>query len=100
MIIGQKVELMKSVIATPANSWREDLKFSIVSGADCGKIDAETGEFISTAAGLVKIRVQSVLNPEAYDTITINVLTEEKVAEYKLNKNSSLLRAPSKSLRS
>lgn len=93
MIIGQKVELMKSVIATPANSWREDLKFSIVSGADCGKIDAETGEFISTAAGLVKIRVQSVLNPEAYDTITINVLTEEKVAEYKLNKKQLLAKS-------
>ena len=93
VIIGQKVELIKSVIATPANSWREDLKFSIESGEDCGKIDAETGEFIATGAGLVTIRVQSILNPEAFDTITINVLTEEKVKEYNLNKKQLLAKS-------
>ena len=94
IVPGQKVELMKAVIANPSTAWREDFIFSVSGvGEDVLKIDEETGEIYAlpgltsevpvTATVTIKSRANSAISA----SITVRILTVDEVAKYNINTN-------------
>lgn len=92
IVPGQKVELMKAVIAKPSTAWREDFKFSIAGGnTSILKVDDETGEIYalpgleSDGPEYVTVRIESRVNSNVYCDLQVRVLTDSEVAKYKIN---------------
>lgn len=92
MVSGQRVELMKSVVATPATAWREDFEFS-VSGVsdDILRVDNETGELYalpgleSQTDVYANVIIRSRTNSGVSASIQVRILTEAQAENYGIN---------------
>ncbi|MCH5163452.1 MAG: leucine-rich repeat protein [Clostridiales bacterium] len=83
IIKGQKIELMKAVVPTPATAWREDFVFTSSAPAIV-RVNDETGEIYAEGAGEATVTITSRVNRNASATLTVKVLSLEDAAKYKI----------------
>ncbi len=88
IIEGQKINLMRSVVTTPANVWREDYVFG-VSDSSVLQLDNEKGEIYALKGGTSTVTIKSLSNPSVQGgEVTVHVLSKEEAAAYNINVSS------------
>ncbi len=81
---GQRVDLMRAVVASPATAWREDFHFT-VTDPNVLQLDEEKGSIYAIGAGNSTVRISSRTNASVYADLNVQVLSKEEAIEYGIN---------------